>query len=229
MSAPGRKAAGAAPGESRLVLAAPVQHEIDKIEGSRFLAHAARADDAAAAMAIVESVRAERSDARHHCFAWRLSSDPRDVRSSDADEPAGSAGVPILRRIEGRELEAVVVVVTRWFGGTKLGVGGLMRAYGGAAAACLDLAEVVREERTFSVELVHEIQATGAVDGLLRAARAEVTSARFARAVQRRVRIPVATFAAFAVAFRDATRGKGELIRDTGDDPSGATMRAPQR
>jgi uncharacterized YigZ family protein len=229
VSASGRKAAGAAPGESRLVIAAPVRHEIPKIEGSRFLAHAARADDAATAMAIVEAVRAEHGDARHHCFAWRLSSDPRDVRSCDADEPAGSAGVPILRRIEGRELEAVVVVVTRWFGGTKLGVGGLMRAYGGAAAACLELAEIVREERTFAVELVHDVQTTGAIDGLLRAARAEVTSAHFAEAVQRRVRIPVATFAAFAVAFRDATRGKGVIVRDADDDSRGATMRAPQR
>jgi uncharacterized YigZ family protein len=211
------------------VLTAPVSHEIDKIEGSRFLALAAPVDDAAAALAVIESVRAEHSSARHHCFAWRLSSDPRDVRTSDADEPAGSAGVPILRRIGALELEGVVVVVTRWFGGTKLGVGGLMRAYGGAAAACLERADVVRVERTLAVELVHDRHATGVVDGLLRAARAVVTSAQFGEHVLRRARIPIATFAAFADAFRDATRGKGVLRRGADDDSRNATIAAPQR
>jgi len=211
------------------VLTAPVRHEIDKIEGSRFLALAAPADDAAAALAVVEAVRAEHSGARHHCFAWRLSSDPRDVRTSDADEPAGSAGVPILRRIGALELEAVVVVVTRWFGGTKLGVGGLMRAYGGAAAACLERADVVRVERTYAVELVHDRHATGAVDGLLRAARAEVTGAEYGAQVHRRVRIPLATFEAFAEAYRDATRGQGVLRRGTDDETRSATIGAPQR
>lgn len=221
--------AGGVPGASRLVLTAPVRHETPKIEGSRFLALAAPVDDAAAALAVVESVRAEHTSARHHCFAWRLSSDPRDVRTSDADEPAGSAGAPILRRIEALELEAVVVVVTRWFGGTKLGVGGLMRAYGGAAAACLARADVVRVERTLAVELVHDLHATGAVDGLLRAARAVVTAAEFGANVQRRARIPLATFAAFAESFRDATRGKGVLRRSADDDARGGTIRAPQR
>src|SRR5690606_26622514 len=77
-------------------------------------------------------------DATHHCAAWRL----RDGswRTIDAGEPSGSAGAPILTAIDGRELTDTVVIVTRYFGGTKLGIGGLARAYAEAAAAALDQA-----------------------------------------------------------------------------------------
>jgi uncharacterized YigZ family protein len=118
-------------------LAAAARAEIEPIERSRFLADAAPVADAEAALALVERVRAEFPDATHHCFAYRLPPAGVEYRASDAGEPRGSAGVPILKRIEGAGLVGVAVVVTRWFGGVKLGVGGLMRAYGAAAAAAL--------------------------------------------------------------------------------------------
>src|SRR3546814_18000784 len=73
-------------------------------------------------------------DATHNCWAWRIGD---DYRSNDDGEPAGTAGRPILAAIDGQGMDRVVVVVTRWFGGIKLGAGGLVRAYGGTAAECL--------------------------------------------------------------------------------------------
>lgn len=114
-------------GEARL------QQEIKK---SRFLAIATPIDDAEAALAFF--ARVGTPDATHNCWAYRIGN---AYRFNDDGEPGGSAGRPILAAIEGQGLDRVAVVVTRWFGGIKLGVGGLVRAYGGCAAECLRLAE----------------------------------------------------------------------------------------
>ena len=83
---------------------------------------------------LADAARASFPDATHHCFAWRLGWPPAE-RAADAGEPAGTAGQPILRALRGAGLTDVVVVVVRWFGGTKLGKGGLARAYAGATPA----------------------------------------------------------------------------------------------
>ncbi len=112
-----------------LVAEARLQQEIKR---SRFLAQAAPVGDADAALAFIRRVSA--SDATHNCWAWRIGN---EYRFNDDGEPGGSAGRPILAAIDGQQLDQVAVVVTRWFGGTKLGVGGLVRAYGGCTAECL--------------------------------------------------------------------------------------------
>jgi putative IMPACT (imprinted ancient) family translation regulator len=89
-------------------------------------------DDAAAAMRWLTTQH--HTDATHNCWAWRCGN---AYRSSDDGEPGGSAGRPILQAIDAQGLDYVVVRVARWFGGSKLGVGGLLRAYGGCAAECL--------------------------------------------------------------------------------------------
>ena len=116
-------------------LVRPHRVEIEKVKGSRFLADAVPVADEARALAVVEGVRAEHPDASHHCWAYRLEGGRE--RADDDGEPRDSAGAPILRHLQGADLADVVVVVTRWFGGTKLGRGGLVRAYGAAAAAVL--------------------------------------------------------------------------------------------
>ncbi len=115
----------------RSTLAAPAQlaHEVRK---SRFLANASSVATPDAAIAFVADVA--HADATHNCWAYRIG---QQYRFNDDGEPAGTAGKPILQAIDGQGLDEVVVVVTRWFGGIKLGAGGLMRAYGGTAAECL--------------------------------------------------------------------------------------------
>ena len=104
----------------------------EHIQKSRFLARAWPIDSVESAMAHVADC--EREEASHHCYAYRIG---QQYRFFDANEPAGTAGRPILQAIDGQGMDRVIVVVTRWFGGIKLGAGGLVRAYGGAAAECL--------------------------------------------------------------------------------------------
>jgi uncharacterized YigZ family protein len=118
-------------------LAAEARHSED-IRKSRFLAQAAPVETPQQALAWVQTV--SDAAATHNCWAYRIG---QDYRFNDDGEPGGTAGRPILQAIEGQGIDRVVVVVTRWYGGIKLGAGGLARAYGGTAAECLRLAERV--------------------------------------------------------------------------------------
>lgn len=143
-------------------------------KGSRFLAGIAPAPDEAAARAFLDRLREEHRDATHHCYAWRVGR--RDggpgalltERSSDDGEPAGTAGAPILEVLRGRDLEDVAAVVVRWYGGTNLGKGGLVRAYGGAARAAAEALAVVRRVPVLRVELTVGYDLLGAVMRLVR-------------------------------------------------------------
>jgi uncharacterized YigZ family protein len=115
----------------RSTLAAPARLA-QEIRKSKFVANAANAASPEEALAFIESV-ADRS-ATHNCWAWRIG---QQYRFNDDGEPSGTAGKPILQAIDGQGLDEVAVVMTRWFGGIKLGAGGLVRAYGGCAAECL--------------------------------------------------------------------------------------------
>lgn len=124
-------------------------HETE-VSRSRFRCTVARVRDTGAATAVIDRVRREGPDATHHCTALRIG-DPAtgDVtaRSNDDGEPSGTAGVPMLEVLLRRELTDVVAVVSRWFGGTKLGAGGLVRAYSGALAETLDEVGTLRRVR----------------------------------------------------------------------------------
>ncbi len=115
----------------RWTLSGPHHLEVE-IRKSRFRARVAPADNVDAAMVFLE--QASDTTANHNCWAYRIG---QAYRFSDDGEPGGSAGKPILQAIEGQQLDGVVAVVTRWFGGIKLGVGGLIRAYASTAAECL--------------------------------------------------------------------------------------------
>jgi uncharacterized YigZ family protein len=107
------------------------QH-VEEIKKSRFLAQAAPVNTPDEALAFVR--RVGDAAATHNCWAYRIG---QDYRFNDDGEPGGTAGRPILQAIEGQAIDRAVVVVTRWYGGIKLGAGGLVRAYGGSAAECL--------------------------------------------------------------------------------------------
>jgi len=110
-----------------------------KIQGSRFLGFAIPVDSEEEARREIASLEREYSDATHGCYAYRIGTGDAAVeRAHDAGEPAGSAGAPILSVIKGRGLGNLLVVVVRYFGGTKLGIGGLARAYRDAARAAVE-------------------------------------------------------------------------------------------
>ncbi|WP_016693409.1 IMPACT family protein [Rhodococcus rhodochrous] len=130
-----------------------------EVKHSRFLAAVRRVDTADAALAFVDEQRRLYPDARHHCWAFVVGDDPsaRAERSSDDGEPGGTAGIPMLQVLHHRDLANVAVVVTRWFGGIKLGAGGLVRAYSGAVATALDEAPLVerRQQEKFTLAIDH--------------------------------------------------------------------------
>jgi len=189
-------------------LAAPVDLEIPRIKRSRFLAYAAPVSDDAAVRAHLDTVRKAHHAARHVCWARVLGRDGADTRARDAGEPGGSAGRPILAAITGRDLTFTTVAVVRYFGGTKLGVGGLARAYGGAAAAALDRGRVVV---VVPSREVHATVAYGDLDQVRAfARRREVAehSAEFGASVDLAWRLPEADAPGFVRALLDATDGR---------------------
>jgi uncharacterized YigZ family protein len=138
-------------------LAAPSSFDL-VIKHSRFIAHSSRVDSQADTLDFYESVADP--NATHNCWAWRLD---YLYRFNDDGEPASTAGKPILSAIEGKGLDNVMVVVTRYFGGTKLGVGGLIRAYSGSASKSLDQAKIVEIQAKVECTIKAAFQWTGQV------------------------------------------------------------------
>ncbi|MDT2826749.1 YigZ family protein [Vagococcus lutrae] len=118
-------------------------HEIE-IKKSRFIATVARISSEDEAKEIIQAVRKEHWKATHNCVAYTLGNHQEIQRSQDDGEPSGTAGVPILEVLKQRELINTLVVVTRYFGGTKLGAGGLIRAYSSAVSEAIDAIGMVK-------------------------------------------------------------------------------------
>ena len=187
-------------------LTGPAQFALEARK-SRFLAHACPVETPAAAMAWLQQV--SDPDATHNCWAYRIGA---EYRSSDDGEPGGSAGRPILAAIEGQGMDHVVVLVIRWYGGINLGVGGLVRAYGGAAAECLRSAprRALVAWRLADLDCVFAL--SGAVHALLDATGAQKLDERFdEHGLHLRLRLPASSYAALAERLRDASRGAARL------------------
>ena len=184
-------------------LAAPASRLIE-IKHSRFLARAVAVDGADAAMAALPGL--SDAAATHNCWAWRVGG---HYRSSDDGEPAGTAGRPILAAIDGQGYDRVLVVVTRWYGGIKLGAGGLVRAYGGAAAECLRLAARMPLVALADLAFHCGFADLGAAHAALDAMAAEKCGETFdAAGATLRVRLPADRADALKTRLRDATRNR---------------------
>lgn len=179
--------------------------EIDRIKASRFIADIAPCTDEATARAVIDSVRAREPSATHHCWAFRLA-DGRALASDDG-EPHGTAGAPILRRIEGHDLADVVIVVTRYYGGTNLGRGGLIRAYGGAALASIESAEILTRAQTVRFELVHSYEMSAKVNAALAAFDAKIEVSDYGADVSLIAIVPQALADEFSAMVSDGTAG----------------------
>ncbi|MDM7883937.1 MULTISPECIES: IMPACT family protein [Curtobacterium] len=148
-------------------VAGPVEHEIT-VTRSRFVTTIAPVTDVADAERVVADVRRRYWDARHHCTAMVTGVLGDQARSSDDGEPSGTAGVPMLEVLRRRDLTDVVAVVTRYFGGVKLGAGGLVRAYSTSVSEALDRAAVVRRVELTRVDVTAPHADAGRVDNVLR-------------------------------------------------------------
>jgi uncharacterized YigZ family protein len=182
---------------------------VEEIKKSRFLALAAPV--ASAEQALVFLREASDPTATHNCWAYRIG---QDYRFNDDGEPGGTAGRPILQAIEGQEMDRVVVVVTRWFGGIKLGAGGLVRAYGGTAAECLRRAERVPIVAMARLGLHCDFAELALLKARLKELQAEVEHEAFgAEGVELQLRLPESRVAEAQLRIGDISHGRSVVKR----------------
>ena len=187
-------------------LRVPASFEV-VIKRSRFVAHASRVDNQADTLEFYQSV--VDPAATHNCWAWRLD---YQYRCNDDGEPANTAGKPILSAIERKGLDHVMVVVIRYFGGVKLGVGGLIRAYSGSASKCLDQAEFIEIQAKTECTIKAAFQWTGQVYAALESCEAKKLSEDFLDdGIRIRAEINASELRHLKLILRETTRGEVDL------------------
>jgi uncharacterized YigZ family protein len=194
--------------DSYRTIAEPAKARITR-KKSRFLAFLYPVGAPAEVETNIAEVRRAHHDASHHCTAYRLVASPEPIAASDdAGEPSGSAGRPILHQLEEAGLLNVLAVVVRYFGGTKLGIGGLIRAYAGATEAALDGARIVVRRMTVEVLIRFPTDVNSGVMATIHRCGAEVQRVRFDESAEVRVALPPSGVSAFCGAIREATGGR---------------------
>lgn len=207
------------------------RHRIEQvIDRSRFLCTLAPAPSPEEAQLVLRAVREEFPGATHHCVAWVCGAPGTMARigASDDGEPHGTAGRPMLNVLLHAELGDVVAVVTRWYGGVKLGTGGLARAYSGAVVEALRTVPTAERIDALSLALTVEYSAVGAVQQLLSGLGASITAQQFGQHAQFEVRVDRSTEAELRARLADITRGGAQVHRagadaGAGADPNGDT------
>ena len=161
--------------------------------GSRFVCTLARADDEAGARAVLEQVRRQHWDAGHHAVAWALGPERVFEHAGDDGEPGGTAGAPMLEVLRGRGLTDTVAVVSRWFGGTLLGTGGLARAYAETLRRALDGVGTTERVLHDLCEVEVDIAAVGRLEHALRARGARMQGVDYTGEALLHFAVPPAT------------------------------------
>ncbi|WP_276252065.1 IMPACT family protein [Haloarcula rara] len=184
-----------------------------EVQGSEFIGHVAPVETVDAAEAFVEEIRGQYADATHNVPAYRVRASPFREYSSDDAEPSGSAGKPALNVLQQRDIENVVAVVTRYYGGTNLGVGGLARSYSRAVKEGVDAAGVVESVPHERFVVTVEYDDSGSVRSLLESADVEFEAA-YETDVTFAVRVPTAEGSELRDRVRSATSGRADIETD---------------
>ena len=196
-------------------VASAVEHEL-VIRKSRFIAHIVPVASPEAADAVVAGIRKRFWDARHNCSAQVTGVLGDRARSSDDGEPSGTAGVPMLEVLRRRDLTDVVAVVTRYFGGIKLGAGGLVRAYSSAVSEALDAAVVLDRMPLSHATVTVAHGDAGRFDNLLRdwaaSRRAKLGDTRYGTAAEFAVWVPTADLPVLAADIAAWSSGAWQLV-----------------
>ena len=186
------------------------EYEIE-IKKSRFLCAMERVDSEEAARAFINERRKEHWNATHNCTAYVLGEDGTVQRSSDDGEPGGTAGVPMLEVLRHRGLTDTVAVVTRYFGGTKLGAGGLIRAYGNAVSATVDELGVLERRHLLVVDVLADHALGGRLESDLRSSEVTVREVAYEDRVRIEVALPEEELTDFEVRLAELTGGRADL------------------
>jgi len=182
------------------------------VKGSKFLGHAAPVETKTTAEAFIAAISKQYHEATHNCFAYRIGlADKIVFRFSDEGEPPGTAGAPIYNVIESRKLRNIAIVVTRYFGGTKLGKGGLIRAYSECTRRTLARASIIKKYIYTPLILIFPYKLTGDVMRIVSRMNANVLESSYGNEVKLKLKIRKSLECAFSEAVKDATRGNVQI------------------
>ncbi|WP_139491120.1 YigZ family protein [Brevibacillus dissolubilis] len=182
------------------------------IERSRFIGYAQRATTEEEAVQFIQMIKKKHWDATHNCSAFVIGENDQIQRSSDDGEPSGTAGKPILECIKKNGLKDTVVVVTRYFGGIKLGAGGLVRAYTAGTVTGLKAAGIVAHILHQAVTITIDYHWWGKVENELRLGNHRVSSIEYTDKVSVTVQVPNGDEDAFSAQMTDLTNGQAEIV-----------------
>ena len=178
---------------------------------SRFIAHVAAASTEAEALAFIESKKKEYWDARHNCYAFILGEQGQTMRFSDDGEPSGTAGKPILEVLVNSGIRNLVVVVTRYFGGTLLGTGGLVRAYTQATQAGLAASRICTMCYGYGMTIVTDYNGVGKLQYLLGQKNIPIEASEYAEQVTIQIKVPYEEKDSLIHEMTEATAGKAQI------------------
>ena len=181
----------------------------DKIKSSKFIATAMPVDSEESADNFISEIKKEFHDATHNCTAWRIGSLSKPFfRFNDDGEPSGTAGKPILKAIESNELINICIVVTRYYGGTKLGTGGLMRAYGDTADKALKAGEIEKKHKTQNLTFTVSFDFTNVIHNIASNFKAKIKDTKYGDDVTFDIEIRGSKFSSFKDKLIEATNGQ---------------------
>lgn len=178
---------------------------------SRFIAHVAAASTEAEALAFIESKKKEYWDARHNCYAFILGEQGQTMRFSDDGEPSGTAGKPILEVLVNSGIRNLVVVVTRYFGGTLLGTGGLVRAYTQATQAGLAASKVCTMCYGYGIIIETDYNGIGKLQYLLGQKNIPIEASEYTEQVTIQIKVPYEEKDSLIHEMTEATAGKAQI------------------
>lgn len=178
---------------------------------SRFIANVIPAETEEEALAFIDAVKKKYWDARHNCYAYVLGQKAQIVRFSDDGEPSGTAGKPILEVLLGSGVRNLVVVVTRYFGGTLLGTGGLVRAYTQAAQAGLDASKTAVMRYGILYRITTDYNGIGKIQYIMGLRKLMIEEAEYTEAVSLKVKVPYEESEAFCKEITEATAGRAQI------------------
>ncbi|QWU99724.1 YigZ family protein [Francisella salimarina] len=188
-----------------------LEFEISPIKKSRFISFVYKVASHEEVLEAIDNVKIIYPGANHYCWAYSLV-DNNQLRFSDDGEPNGSAGKPILSHIQGLGISNVLVVVVRYFGGTKLGVGGLVRAYGQAAKEGLALAKIIDVEPQSEILIEYDYSETASVDNLLNRYNIQIIRENYSNLISKVIKICTSEKSIFLDEITNITKGRVKTL-----------------
>ena len=186
------------------------EHEI-VIQKSRFIAHVARAETEAAAQDFIQRIKKENWNATHNCSAYLIGENDHIQKANDDGEPSGTAGVPILEVLKKKHLKDTVVVVTRYFGGIKLGAGGLIRAYGKSASEGIEATGIVERKLMKVMSTVIDYTWLGKIENELRSSVYSIKDIHYLENVEVETYVEEGEVEKFVDWMVELTSGQGKI------------------